>query len=202
MKTIIFNGSPRKNGDTSFLVDKLKNSLCGEVYVYNSYLTAVQPCSDCRYCWKTVGCCIDDEMQEIYQCIKDADCIIIASPLHFSELTGSLLNLLSRLQTFYTSKRFLKVQQVEKPKIGALILCGGGDGEPKKAEGTANTLFKFMNTTHSKTIYSLNTDNVQSEQDDEAINQIIELAESLNSNYNINNNNKLNRNLRGENNDR
>ena len=182
MKTIIFNGSPRKNGDTSFLVDKLKNSLSGDVFIFNSYLTAVQPCSDCRYCWKNVGCCIDDEMQEIYQYIKDADCIVIASPLHFSELTGSLLNLLSRLQTFYTSKRFLKVEQVKKPKIGGLILCGGGDGGPNKAEGTAKALFKFMNTTLSKTVYSLTTDNVPARKDHEAINQILELAESLNSN--------------------
>lgn len=180
MKTLIFNGSPRKNGDTAFLVEKLKNALLGNVKVVNSYYSAVQPCTDCRYCWKSVGCCIDDDMQQIYNDIKEADCIIIASPLYFSELTGSLLNMLSRLQTFYASKHFLNIQQLEKPKIGALILCGGGNGGPKKAEETAQILFKSMNAENCKTIYSLKTDTIPSRDDVEAIYQIQSLAKYLN----------------------
>ena len=183
MKTIIFNGSPRKNGDTSFLVEKLKNSLLGETKIVSTYYCGIQPCADCRYCWKTVGCCMDDDMQTIYNDLKEADCITIASPLYFSELTGSLLSVLSRLQTFYASKRFLNIQQLEKPKVGALILCGGGDGGPRKAEETAQTLFKFMNTKNCRTIYSLNTDTIPSKDDVEALCQIESLAKHLNDNY-------------------
>lgn len=180
MKTLIFNGSPRKNGDTAFLVGKLKNALLGEVKLVCSYRSEIRPCSDCRYCWKSVGCCIDDDMQPVYDDIKEADCIVIASPLYFSELTGSLLNVLSRLQTFYASKRFLNIQQLEKPKIGALILCGGGNGDPGKAEETALTLFKLMNTENCRTIFSLKTDTIPSKEDWEAIHQIESLAEYLN----------------------
>ena len=183
MKTIIFNGSPRKNGDTSYLVEKLRYSLLGDVKIVNSYCSGIQPCADCRYCWKTARCCIDDDMQPIYRDIKEADCIIIASPLYFSELTGSLLNILSRLQTFYASKRFLNIEQLEKSKIGALILCGGGDGGPKKAEETAQTLFKFMNAKNCRTIYSLKTDIIPSREDMEALHQIESLTKYLNDNF-------------------
>jgi Multimeric flavodoxin WrbA len=183
MKTVIFNGSPRKNGDTSFLIEKFKDSLLGETKIVRTYCSEIRPCADCRYCWKTVGCCIDDEMQPIYEELKVADCIIIASPLYFSELSGSLLNVLSRLQTFYASKRFLNMQQLEKPKVGALILCGGGDGDFRKAEETAQTLFNFMNAKKCGTIYSLNTDTLPSKDDVEAIRQIESLAKYINDSF-------------------
>lgn len=181
MKTLIFNGSPRKNGDTSFLCKTLSDNLSGEVKVVYSFGSKISPCTDCRFCWKNVGCCIKDEMQEIYEDIKAADCIIIASPVYFSELTGTLLAMMSRLQTFYTSRRFLKVNQIEKPKIGGVILCGGGDGSPEKAVDTAKTLFKFMNTTLHTTIVSHNTDFLSAKDDENAIAQVKMLADFINS---------------------
>lgn len=181
MKTLIFNGSPRKNGDTAFLINKLKELLHGEVNVINTYFSPIKPCIDCRYCWKNCGCAIKDEMQDLYDYIKECDNIIIASPLHFSELTGTLLAVASRLQTFYASKRFLGINQVQKKKRGAIILCGGGDGSPEKAEGTAKTLLKSMNAEVIGKVYSLNTDAVPSKNDNYAIEQINDLANKLNN---------------------
>lgn len=180
MKTLIFNGSPRENGDTSFLVNELTKQLEGEVKVVETYFSFIEPCSDCRDCWKTVGCSINDEMQSIYEYIMVCDNIVIASPLHFSELTGSLLSVMSRLQSFYASKRFLDTSQVEKIKKGALILCGGGDGGTARAEETAGTLFRLLNTIKVKTVYSLKTDDVPSKDDDKAISEIAALAKMLN----------------------
>ena len=180
MKTLIFNGSPRKNGDTVFLINELIEYLRGEVNVINTYLSPIKPCLDCRYCWKNCGCSIKDEMQVIYDYIKDCDNIIIASPLYFSELTGSLLAVGSRLQMFYASKRFVKINQIQKKKNGAIILCGGGDGGPEKAEETAKTLLKLMNSQVIKTIYSLKTDDIPSKDDNSAKQQILDLAISLN----------------------
>ena len=180
MKTLIFNGSPRIKGDSAYLINILVEVLNGDVKIINTYLSTIKPCSDCRYCWKHCGCSIKDEMQEIYNYIIDCDNIIIASPLYFSELTGSLLNVTSRLQTFYASKRFLGIQQVQKKKRGAIILCGGGDGGSKKAEETAQTLMKLMNVEVIETILSLKTDNVSSKNDMNAIAQVKKLAVKFN----------------------
>jgi multimeric flavodoxin WrbA len=181
MKTLIFNGSPRRNGDTSFLVRRLVSRLDGDVNVIITNMSSIRPCQDCRYCWTNAGCCINDDMQLIYSYVKECDNIVIASPMYFSELAGSLLNVLSRLQTFYASKRFLNIQQIEKRKRGAVILCGGGDGYTKKSEETAATLLKFMNASVNKTVFSLKTDEIPSCADQEALRQTDELADMLNS---------------------
>ncbi|MGN1225158.1 MAG: NAD(P)H-dependent oxidoreductase, partial [Ruminococcus sp.] len=63
MKTLILNGSPRKNGDTAFLIQKLTEQLHGEYKIVNAYTANIAPCIDCRKCREQYGCIIDDEMQ-------------------------------------------------------------------------------------------------------------------------------------------
>lgn len=81
-------------------------------------------------------------MQEIYDYIQTCDNIIIASPIYFSELTGKLLDVGSRLQTYYCARR---ETPINKPKKGVVILVGGGDGNTDKAYDTACTLLHHMN---------------------------------------------------------
>lgn len=145
MKTLILNGSPRINGDTMSLIEVLKTGISGEVKVVSAYRCNVSPCLDCRYCWENTGCAIQDEMQEIYKYIEECDNIIIASPIYFSELTGKLLEVGSRLQTYYCRRFFQGEEPMTKMKKGAVILVGGGDGNFDKAYDTACTLLHHMN---------------------------------------------------------
>ena len=145
MKTLILNGSPRVNGDTASLIKELTKKLPGEYKIVNAYQCDVSPCVDCRYCWEHSGCAIADEMQEIYDYIQECDNILIASPVYFSELTGKLLDLGSRLQTYYCATFFRKEKPIPKEKKGAVILVGGGDGHMEKAYSTARTLLHHMN---------------------------------------------------------
>ena len=46
MKTLIFNGSPRKNGDTASLLKVVTGKLDGEVKVVNAYTCGISPCID------------------------------------------------------------------------------------------------------------------------------------------------------------
>ena len=145
MKTLIFNGSPRKNGDTSSLIEKITGEINGEYRIVEAYRCNISPCVDCRYCWENSGCAIDDEMQEIYGYIQECDNILIASPVYFSELTGKLLDVGSRLQTYYCAGHFRKEVPAIKPKKGAVILVGGGDGRMDTAYRTACILLHHMN---------------------------------------------------------
>ena len=144
MKTLIFNGSPRINGDTESLINIVRENLPDECRVVNAYRCNISPCMDCRYCWENQGCSIQDEMQEIYDYIQMCDNILIASPIYFSELTGKLLDVGSRLQTYFCARFFRKETPIPKPKKGAVILVGGGDGHMDKAYGTACTLLHHM----------------------------------------------------------
>ena len=114
MKTLIFNGSPRENGNTVSLINKATEKIAGEYKVINAYRCNISPCVDCRYCWDHTGCAIEDEMQEVYKYIRECDNILIASPVYFSELTGKLLDVGSRLQTYYCSAVFRKERPVLK----------------------------------------------------------------------------------------
>ena len=143
MKTLIFNGSPRKNGDTMEMIKKLTENLDGEIKIVNAYNSEISPCIDCRYCWKRNGCAIKDGMQEIYDYIQDCDNVVIASPIYFAELSGMLLALGSRLQTYVSAKYMRKETPIAKQKKGAVILAGGGSGgagAPGPGRG-AGTLF-------------------------------------------------------------
>ncbi len=64
MKTLILNGSPRKDGDTVFLIKKLLSRLQGEYKIVDCYAADIAPCIDCRCCREKLSCPIRDEMQE------------------------------------------------------------------------------------------------------------------------------------------
>jgi multimeric flavodoxin WrbA len=60
MRTLIINGSPRKNGDTMTLINEMTQYLSGELKIINTYYDNISLCIDCRYCWQNDGCSIDD----------------------------------------------------------------------------------------------------------------------------------------------
>lgn len=100
MKTLTISGSPRKNGNTVTLLNELKKHLQGEVFQIDTYYAKSLPCFDCQHCLTHTECIIKDEMQDAYKMMDEADNIVIASPIYFGNLTGSLLNWASRLQYF------------------------------------------------------------------------------------------------------
>lgn len=186
LKTLIFNGSPRVAGDTASLIKRLTESLEGEYRIVAAYRSEISPCVDCRYCWKKPGCAIQDEMQDIYSYIQDCNNIVIASPIYFSELTGRLLDLGSRLQTYYCGKRYRKEEINISPKKGAVILVGGGSGSIDKPYETARTLMHHMNCYNiHEVVCSHNTDVVPAAQDQQALEGIQRIARFLNHNTSL-----------------
>lgn len=180
MKTLIFNGSPRPNGDTVSLLNILTSELSDEYRIVNAYRCNISPCVDCRYCWEHSGCAINDEMQEIYSYIEECDNIVIASPIYFSELTGKLLDVGSRLQTYFCGRFFRGDTAVTKSKRGAVILVGGGDGDGCAAYKTAQTLLHHMNACDiHPLVVSHNTNTVPAAKDNAAIAGVRSIAEFL-----------------------
>lgn len=170
MKTLILNGSPRANGDTMSLVNLVISEIKGDYKIVNAYNCGISACLDCRYCWKNNGCAIDDEMQEIYEYIQACDNILIASPIYFSELTGKLLDVGSRLQTYFCARFFRKEEPIGKPKKGAVILVGGGDGRIAKPYETACTLLHHMNCYNiHEVVFSHDTNDRPAVEDEAAI---------------------------------
>lgn len=183
MKTLIFIGTPRKNGDTMALLNEFISHLNGEYKIINAYTCNISPCIDCRYCRENMGCSIKDEMQDVYDYIQQCDNVLIASPLYFSELTGQLLSITSRLQTYFSSRFFRKEIPIKKAKKGGVIIVGGGDGSIEKAYNTACILLHHMNAVDIATVvYSHKTNDIPSCEDINAMKCSKDLAGFFNGN--------------------
>lgn len=166
MKTLIINGSPRRKGDTSQLINEVIKDLKGEYKIVNVYEAKISACIDCRYCKTNKGCYLKDEMQALYKEIETANNILIASPIYFSEITGRLLEVGSRLQTYYSARRFRKEVPILEKKKGAVILVGGGEGKLNKAYETASILLRCMNVeTILPVVSSHHTDEIAAKED-------------------------------------
>ena len=182
MKTLILNGSPRKNGDTVSLINKLIEQLNGEYKIVNAYYSDISACVDCRYCWNNDGCSINDEMTEVYDYIADCDNVVIASPIYFSQPTGKLLDICSRFQTYFAAKHFRKQAPFIKQKKGVVILVGGGDGNPEYAYKTACSLLNHINVTKIYPLVgSFNTNEFPATEDEIIISEIANIINYLNS---------------------
>ncbi|MEG0229694.1 MAG: flavodoxin family protein, partial [Oscillospiraceae bacterium] len=130
MKTVIINGSMRKKGNTAFLIDEFKKIIKGEIIQYNLSELNFTPCINCRCCVRLGHCCIKDDITEVYLNVIDCDALVIASPLYFSQLTGNVLNFMSRAEWVYllkNNKNGLESKLEVKKKISAVILNGGGN---------------------------------------------------------------------------
>jgi len=182
MRTLIINGSPKKKGDTTALLEELVKHLEGEVKIISCF-DNIAPCCDCRYCWKHSGCALQDDMQEIYPFFEQCDNIVLASPIWYSSLSGPTLNIASRFQTCFAGK-FFRGERPKADKNGVLIFVGGQKGTEKMPEKAAKIILKTMRVRQPlMTITSMNTDHLPAAQDAEALRQVREATELLNSLY-------------------
>ncbi len=109
-------------------------------------------------------------MSGVYEYIQECDNILIASPIYFSELTGKLLEVGSRLQTYFCARFFRGEAPIAKPKKGAVVLVGGGDGHVDTAFHTACTLLHHMNCCNiHDAVYSHNTNERPATKDENAL---------------------------------
>ena len=105
MKVLIINGSPRVDGNTTIAVNELKNTLNTEgieVEVVQIGGKDVRGCIACLSCAKTGKCVFNDIVNEIADKFKEADGLIVASPVYYAQANSTLVSLLTRM--FYSSK--------------------------------------------------------------------------------------------------
>jgi len=184
MKTLIFNGSPRKNGDTAQLLRRFCDGLDGEVRIVRAYDCGIGPCIDCRYCWKHPGCAVKDGMQEVYEYLFECDNVVLASPIWFSSLSGPLLDIASRFQTNFNGW-FRRGEKIPVDKNGVIILVGAQPGTETEPEKNALTILRNMYADRRRVmvIKAMNTDEVPAGEDAAAIAHVRAAAERLNEAY-------------------
>nr|WP_317324110.1 flavodoxin family protein [uncultured Flavonifractor sp.] len=179
-KTIVINGSPRPAGNTAYLIDILRKHLEGEVIEISAFRSGIAPCVDCRSCWETAKCAVNDGMQVIYN--DDFDNIVIASPVYYGTLPGSVLSLMSRLQPWHAAKFFLKQPLKLRQKKSAAILTAGGKGNQANTRHHLSAFFRMVNAEGflEHTACSPNTDAVPAQEDKQVVAAVVDIANWLN----------------------
>lgn len=101
MKVVAFNGSPHKEGNTFSALTLVGDELQKQgiefeiVHVGNK---AIRGCMACMGCINNQNerCVINDEVNDWIQKMKNADGIILASPVHYAGIPGTMKSFLDR----------------------------------------------------------------------------------------------------------
>ena len=101
-RIIILNGSPRKNGNTSGLIDAFCEGAVksgNTVTRFDIQWMDIKPCLGCLKggSGKSGLCTQNDDMDKIYPVYKEADVIVFASPLYYWSFSAQLITALNRL---------------------------------------------------------------------------------------------------------
>ncbi len=124
MKIIILNGSPRGNGVTKQMIDTFIKNTKNDVVVIDAYKKNINDCLACEYCHsKGNGSCVqNDDMQEVYKEMKDAEMLIIASPIYYHGMTGKIKCIIDRFYSILYPNNNTKIAKVA-------MLLASGDNE-------------------------------------------------------------------------
>ena len=105
MKIVAVLGSPRPQGNSSTLARaflKAAGERGAEVTEYLLNQLNFQGCQGCRACKiKSDTCILEDDLAPVLQAVRDADILVLASPVYFGDLNGQTKCFFDRTYSFF-----------------------------------------------------------------------------------------------------
>ena len=134
MLVLGFQGSPRKKGNTSFLLKNFMQAvekLGAQTRIIEVTQKNILPCKEYVVCERKGYCPIDDDVKtEIYPLIRQAEVVVLATPIFFFNMTAQLKAVVDRCQLFWARKYKLKLTDpAKKTKRGFLLSVGASKGK-------------------------------------------------------------------------
>jgi multimeric flavodoxin WrbA len=104
MKAIAINGSPRKKWNTATLLERALEGAASEgaeTEIIHLYDLNFKGCISCFACklkdGKSYGkCAMNDELTPVLEKLKDADAVILGSPIYLGNSTGEMRSFMER----------------------------------------------------------------------------------------------------------
>lgn len=122
MKVLMLNGSPHARGNTALALSEMEkvfaeNGIETEIVQVGSQ--AVRGCMACGYCHEHGKCVVNDAVNQVAEKLRDADGLVVASPVYYGSANSTLTALLDRL--FFSAPYDLRM------KVGAsVVVCRRG----------------------------------------------------------------------------
>jgi multimeric flavodoxin WrbA len=130
-QVVIFNGSPRMDGNISTLLNVVTRGAQdagAEVKNFTLFRMKFMACQSCFKCRIDPGvCAINDEITAALELVKSASAVVVGSPIYMMQMSGPVKNLYDRFfpltdsdyKPRYGTKKFLTVysQGMEDPHL-------------------------------------------------------------------------------------
>jgi arsenate reductase len=134
MLVLGLQGSPRKKGNTNYLL----STFMAAAQKSGARTTTIDvtkkniiPCKEYTVCEKKGFCPIDDDVRdEIYPLLRQAEVVVVATPIFFYNMTAQLKAVVVRCQTFWARKYKLKLKDPgANMRRGFLLSVGATKGK-------------------------------------------------------------------------
>ena len=149
MMILGFQGSPRKKGNTNYLLSLFMNeaeNLGAQTCIIEVTQKNIVPCIGCGHCEKK-GFCItknDDMTNEIYPLLREADVVVLAAPIYFYNVPAQLKALIDRTQTLWSRKYKLNLTDPARHYRRGFLLAQGATKGKNLFEGVDLTAKYFF----------------------------------------------------------
>ena len=146
MKVTIFNGTPRKNGNTATMTSSLKKKIeafgaeVDEHFLYDMDIKGCMNCDVCQSSGELKECTIKDDAIGLIKRFVSSDLIILASPVYMWHLTASLNAFMERMHSMCRHYDEKPINKLEGKRIAIAMTMG--DDEYVAAD-VVNSLLMF-----------------------------------------------------------
>lgn len=135
MNIVGYSASPRKNGNTDWMVRTVlegagahgaatRSWRCGEI--------DIKPCQSCYGCRKKgQGCVLRDGMQAIFDALEHADALVLGSPIYMGQMSGQAKIFTDRLFARY-HPRFSPYFNEKYADMKLVLAFSQGNPDPGK----------------------------------------------------------------------
>ena len=128
-KIVVLNGSPRENGNTSALIEAFTKGAEESGNAVTAFFLDKMDIHGCKGCYGggkdlESPCVQKDDMDKIYPHYKEADIVVLASPLYYWNLSGQLRTAFDRLFAIAESN----ADYANPRKNGVLLMAAEGHG--------------------------------------------------------------------------
>ncbi len=148
MLVLGLQGSPRRKGNTAFLLDLFLSEaarLGARTRVIHPAREPIAACRGCGTCEKQGLCVNQDIMGEaFFPLLREADLVVAASPVYFYGITAQLKGFIDRCQTFWSRKYRLRLTDPGAATRSGLLLAVAASHGSQLFEGLQLTARYFF----------------------------------------------------------
>jgi multimeric flavodoxin WrbA len=138
-------GSARRGGNSDTLLEaalEVFRQRGDRVQVVYPIRLTISPCRSCNACFKTGACIQHDEMGPLYDRFLEADRVVVATPVYFTNVPGHFKVMIDRFQCFW-ARTYLQ-KRPPRPRGLAMALIAGAMDRRRYYDATATVIKSWL----------------------------------------------------------